>query len=131
MNSLTKRAFAIFILLSGIVCICGMLLIRLFLPDAGFILSSRQLERKSEELVGNLRICPQEEASSYLRAFDTDQTGIFAMCAIYPCRYDSAFSAVCEIVFLLGGAADPESQQYRKAYGGAGFQLVLSRCARG
>ena len=82
MNSLTKRAFAIFILLSGIVCICGMLLIRLFLPDAGFILSSRQLERKSEELVGNLRICPQEEASSYLRAFERESgTELFLLSA--------------------------------------------------
>lgn len=71
MNSLTRRAFAIFILVSAIVGFCGMLLILLFLPDAGFILTERQLQRRSEELVGNLRTCTPDDAASFLREFES------------------------------------------------------------
>lgn len=72
MNSLTRRAFAVFMLISLGVSVFGWFLIWIFLPDEGLLLTNRQLQNQTQQLVSTLRECEQTESVSYIRTFERE-----------------------------------------------------------
>ena len=72
MNSLTRRAFAVFMMISLGVSVFGWFLIWIFLPDEGLLLTNRQLQNQTQQLVSTLRECEQNESVSYIRSFERE-----------------------------------------------------------